>query len=270
MNKKGFTLVELLAVMVILALITTIVATNGFGAFNNTKKAINEQNINAIKEAAKILMTDLEHCDNDLEEYKELKTYFEVPVTISSCYDLKKEIADSPNGISVDIQKFKEDYIKNDSVTSIDTDIMISYDLENDKAKLEKFYASKGTLMYISNNQGKHNTNAQTTLEFKTKSSGSISFDWKVSSESGYDKISIKLNSVYIVNNQSGIKNGSYNVLLNKDKDYKLEMIYSKDGSVNKNEDAATISNFKITAELDGKVQVTNGSYYFEESSVDN
>ena len=36
-SKKGFTLVELLAVIVILGIIITITATKGFGAFDNTK-----------------------------------------------------------------------------------------------------------------------------------------------------------------------------------------------------------------------------------------
>lgn len=65
MNKKGFTLVELLAVIVILGLVMTIVGTKGFGAFDNTKKAITRQNINAIKEAGRVLATQIENCDDD-------------------------------------------------------------------------------------------------------------------------------------------------------------------------------------------------------------
>ena len=68
MNKKGFTLVELLAVIVILGLVMTIVGTKGFGAFDNTKKAITKQNESAIKEAANVLMTEVKECDEELSK----------------------------------------------------------------------------------------------------------------------------------------------------------------------------------------------------------
>lgn len=67
MNKKGFTLVELLGVIVILGIIITIVATKGFGAFDNTKAKINEENLNTIKEAANLLMTEVKNCDESID-----------------------------------------------------------------------------------------------------------------------------------------------------------------------------------------------------------
>ena len=67
MNKKGFTLVELLAVIVILSLVITITATKGFGAFDNTKKAITKENLNAIKEAANVLAVQIDNCDDDTD-----------------------------------------------------------------------------------------------------------------------------------------------------------------------------------------------------------
>ena len=67
MNKKGFTLVELLAVIVILSLVITITATKGFGAFDNTKKAITKENLNAIKEAANVLAEQIDNCDDDID-----------------------------------------------------------------------------------------------------------------------------------------------------------------------------------------------------------
>ncbi len=68
MNKKGFTLVELLAVIVVLGLVITITATKGFGAFDNTKKAITKQNLKAIKEAANVLATQIDNCDDDIDD----------------------------------------------------------------------------------------------------------------------------------------------------------------------------------------------------------
>lgn len=85
MNKKGFTLVELLAVIVILGLVMTIVGTKGFGAFDNTKKAITRQNESAIKEAANVLMTEVKECDEELS--KDIIEYFVGDE--KTCSDLK-------------------------------------------------------------------------------------------------------------------------------------------------------------------------------------
>lgn len=91
MNKKGFTLVELLAVIVILGLVITIVGTKGFGAFDNTKKAITSQNINAIKESAKVYLTDVIYCDDDIDTdfVNETKKSLSLDESVKNCEDLK-------------------------------------------------------------------------------------------------------------------------------------------------------------------------------------
>ena len=91
MNKKGFTLVELLAVIVILGLVITIVGTKGFGAFDNTKKAITRQNINAIKESAKVYLTDVIYCDDDIDTdfVNETKKSLSLDESVKNCEDLK-------------------------------------------------------------------------------------------------------------------------------------------------------------------------------------
>lgn len=91
MNKKGFTLVELLAVIVILGLVMTIVGTKGFGAFDNTKKAITSQNINAIKESAKVYLTDVIYCDDDIDTdfVNETKKSLSLDESVKNCEDLK-------------------------------------------------------------------------------------------------------------------------------------------------------------------------------------
>ena len=91
MNKKGFTLVELLAVIVILGLVITIVGTKGFGAFDNTTKAITSQNINAIKESAKVYLTDVIYCDDDIDTdfVNETKLSLNLDESVKNCEDLK-------------------------------------------------------------------------------------------------------------------------------------------------------------------------------------
>ena len=61
MNKKGFTLVELLGVIVVLGLIIVLVATNGFGLLNKTKSAINKVEEDNLMEAARVFLVDVDN-----------------------------------------------------------------------------------------------------------------------------------------------------------------------------------------------------------------
>lgn len=101
-DNKGFTLVEILAVVVILALIMVVVGTKGFGAFNNTKEKIVSQNEAMIKEAANILKTEIEYCDetikikDGLNELKSDKSIEKINVAEGESYykcETLKEIA---------------------------------------------------------------------------------------------------------------------------------------------------------------------------------
>ena len=66
MNNKGFTLLEILATLVVLSIVIVIVSTNGFGAFNNAKNKLGEIDEKTIVEAAKLLMVEIEHCDEEI------------------------------------------------------------------------------------------------------------------------------------------------------------------------------------------------------------
>lgn len=61
MNKKGFTLVELLAVIVLLGLVLVITMTNGFGIFNKAKSGINQIEENNLIEAAKVFLVEVDN-----------------------------------------------------------------------------------------------------------------------------------------------------------------------------------------------------------------
>ena len=91
MNKRGFTLIELLATIVILSLVIVIATTRGFGIFDKTKKSISDQNMKAIKEAAKVYYADVEACDYDNEDYIQLRDVVNNN-TISDCSALKNYV----------------------------------------------------------------------------------------------------------------------------------------------------------------------------------
>ena len=136
MNKKGFTLVEILAVIVVLSLVITITATKGFGAFDNTKKAITEQNKKAIEEGAKVFLTEIENCDDDLEDYKELSDI--LGENYENCSSLKNTYK---NGKYISFSKLKDKYIEgndlNDEKVYNDNNIKIIGSIDAGKVTVE-------------------------------------------------------------------------------------------------------------------------------------
>ena len=51
-NQKGFTLVELLAVIVVIAILMTVASTSVFGILSDSKDKLLEEQISSLKEAA--------------------------------------------------------------------------------------------------------------------------------------------------------------------------------------------------------------------------
>lgn len=273
MNKKGFTLVEILAVIVILGLVITITATKGFGAFDNTKNKITEQNKKAIKEGAKVLITEVENCDDDLEDYKDLCDVFNIE-NCGSCDELKENI----NTKVVAISTLKEKkYIEGNDLDDIDGTISIKFDKNNNTGSVvsvninddDNATYSPKVYTFTSNNQLLDDTTAKTSISFTPKGNGKLSFNWNVKSETNYDKLTIKLNDIVLVNKKSGMNvSGNIEENIEKDKPYKLELIYEKDSSTSYEGDTATISNLKITSRLKNGLNIENDEYYFEKSET--
>lgn len=151
-NKKGFTLVELLAVIVILGIIITITATKGFGAFDNTKKAIIRENLNAIKKSANELAAQIESCDDDVdsefwEEGSKSDLTKEDEITNKDCAGLKAKMSSS-DCISVKVQylitnNFLSDHkdfnnIKNEKIKICKINKKIEINTDNIEKKLEE------------------------------------------------------------------------------------------------------------------------------------
>ncbi len=129
MNKKGFTLVELLAVIVVLGLVITITATKGFGAFDNTKKAITEQNKRAIQESIKLLEVELENCDDETEDFKALDDI--LSVNSDSCETLISNLKAQTKEINLTSLKEKQ-FINGTDLEELDGIIVLTFD-ENGK-----------------------------------------------------------------------------------------------------------------------------------------
>ena len=61
MNKKGFTLVELMGVIAVMAVLIVVVATNGFGVFNKAKSGINKIEEDNLLEGARVFLVDVDN-----------------------------------------------------------------------------------------------------------------------------------------------------------------------------------------------------------------
>lgn len=102
MNKKGFTLVEILATLVILSFLFMLTYPAIHETFNNGKKAISELSRKQIEDAAKIVVDEVIYC-NMSEDTKNL-------LSSDSCKDALHKIV---NGINIDISKLSLDNTNN-------------------------------------------------------------------------------------------------------------------------------------------------------------
>ncbi len=130
----------------------------------------------------------------------------------------------------------------------------------------EEITETKSVTTYTSGNKGVNNSTSTATFAFTTSSAGTLTFDYSVSSESNYDKLTIKINNgsadTTLVNAISGTQSGSKEYSLNANTSYTLTVSYSKDGSAASGSDQATISNIAITSTLSSELAYTADSTY--------
>lgn len=105
------------------------------------------------------------------------------------------------------------------------------------------YFAGNGST-WTSNNKGVSSSTAKTVLT--AKQDMEVSFDYSYSSEASYDKFTLIFGSTTVESNVSGsTTNKSYNGTLTAGQTITFQ--YTKDSSVNKNNDECTFSNLKVT-----------------------
>ena len=130
----------------------------------------------------------------------------------------------------------------------------------------EEVSETKAVTTYTSGNKGVDSSTSTATFKFTTSSAGVLTFDYSVSSETNYDKLTIKINNgstdTTLVNAISGTLNGSkeYNLVANTS--YTLTASYTKDSSSANGSDQATISNITITSTLSSDLAYTADATY--------
>lgn len=125
LNKKGFTLVEILAVVVILSLLIVITATKGFGVFYNSKDKITEQNNNALKESANVLAEEVRTCDDDLDSDVMTDELANLNgITNKTCYNFKQKMTKNNGCLKVTSGYLKtNNYIEGNDIKDLSDDI---------------------------------------------------------------------------------------------------------------------------------------------------
>ena len=102
MNKKGFTLVEILAVLVILSLLLILTIPSIRDALTNGKNKINEINKKQIEDAAKIIVDEVIYCNmTEITKDALAETSDEI-----SCSIAKTKLI---NGVDIDVSKLNLD-----------------------------------------------------------------------------------------------------------------------------------------------------------------
>jgi len=99
MNKKGFTLVEVLAVLVILSLLLILTIPSIRDALTNGKNKINEINKKQIEDAAKIIVDEVIYCNMTEIAKDALKDEI-------SCSIAKTKLI---NGVNIDLKHLELD-----------------------------------------------------------------------------------------------------------------------------------------------------------------
>ena len=104
---------------------------------------------------------------------------------------------------------------------------------------------------FQSNNKGVGGSTSSTTIQFTPTIDATLSFDYGVSSEPNYDKLTITLASSSstetLVSGISGTATGTISgKTLTEGVTYTLSLSYTKDSSVDKNDDIGYIDNLRI------------------------
>lgn len=109
----------------------------------------------------------------------------------------------------------------------------------------ESYYFAGSDSIFTSNNVGIHGSSAKSTWIAKYNISN-ISFDYSVSSESGWDKLTIIVGGNTIASGISGTNSSSWSGSLSAGDT--ISLTYYKDSSASIGNDCGTLSNMSITA----------------------
>lgn len=102
---------------------------------------------------------------------------------------------------------------------------------------------------WTSTNKERHNSKSNKDYSFTIKQGDKLSFDYNVSSESGFDKLNVYLythSDTTILLTKSGLESGTKTHTFHNDGNIVVRFEYSKDASVHSNNDVVKVSNIHV------------------------
>ena len=100
-----------------------------------------------------------------------------------------------------------------------------------------------------------HGSVSSKTYTFTVQGESTLSFDWWVSSEAGYDKLIATLDGTAILEKSGSATSGTFTKTVGSDS-HTLVVKYSKDGSGSNGQDKAKVSNIKVVLEPSASTSV--------------
>ena len=148
-----------------------------------------------------------------------------------------------------------------DDVFTIKTPDSAAYDTSYTQTTHTWIADTTDSSIFKSNNKGVHNSQATASVEISLPAAGTLSFDYRVSSEGGsYDWMTIKVidgaNTTTVANKLGGTSTSvtnwqtyTANVTPDSNGKVKILLLYRKDSSASNGDDIGAIRNIKINAE---------------------
>ena len=110
----------------------------------------------------------------------------------------------------------------------------------------EVVFTADGRVAAKSSNEGVESSSSTITLTVNMNAGDTMSFDWSVSSESNYDKLFFKVNNVEQSNISGSVAWTTVSYTAATTGSYTFTWVYSKDGSVNRDEDCGYLDNVSV------------------------
>lgn len=103
-----------------------------------------------------------------------------------------------------------------------------------------------------SGNEGYASTSSEVTLTIELNAGDTISFDYKVSSEANYDKFFFYANNTKMFEFSGTVAWTHYTYTATSNMTYTFKWTYTKDGSVDRNDDCAYLDNVEVISSISG------------------
>ena len=137
-----------------------------------------------------------------------------------------------------------------ESILNVGEGITVTFEDNGDYPWIVGNYGDDQIPALVTSNKNRNNSYSETTIKLNSQQNIFLSFDYAVSSESRYDKLTIWVDGKTVVNAISGKESASFprTLLEANESGHTITLKYIKDSSGNGNDDCCYLYNFKAEA----------------------